>query len=68
MQRSSSKQRLHATIEIGRDINIAIWGAAVYCACVVRDSLVVGEAKPRLRVDERSIQRARYMILKPWRG
>jgi hypothetical protein len=52
MQRSSSKQRLHATIEIGRDINIAIWGAAVYCACVVRDSLVVGEAKPRLSADE----------------
>ena len=34
---------------ISRGTNIANWGAAVYCAWVVRDSLVVGDTKPMLR-------------------
>ena len=35
--------------------NIANWDAAVYCAWVVRDSLVVGEIKRWLRNDAGSI-------------
>jgi hypothetical protein len=38
-----------------RGTNIANWDAAVYCAWVVRDSLVVGEIKRWLRNDAGSI-------------
>jgi hypothetical protein len=42
---------LHAAGQRDRssEANIAVWRAAIYCACAVRDSLVVGDAKPVLR-------------------